>query len=63
MMKKDNRPRDAFTYSLGGLRAVASFNLMPVIAHDRLRQDLTERPAVDPERKRFLWMPRRSRVV
>lgn len=38
MFKKDRPARDPFTFSLGGIPAVSSFAILPVIADDRIRQ-------------------------
>ena len=37
------RERDAFTFSLGGLRTIASFAPAPAIARDRINRAIDER--------------------
>ena len=39
MMKKDKSSRDTFAFELGGVRAVASFAMVPAIPKNRLLQD------------------------
>ena len=43
MIEKAKSGRDAFTFSLGGLRSIASFTAVPVIADDRLNKAWDER--------------------
>ena len=43
MSEKARSGRDAFTFSLRGMRAIASFNPMPVIADDRINKIIDRR--------------------
>ncbi len=63
MFKKDKTAQDAFTYSLGGMQAIASFSMAPAIAHDRLRQDLPGKAPGSREKNGGLQIPRLIRVV
>lgn len=45
MRNKPNPTRDAFTFSLGGLRAVSTVAHAPAIAGDRINQSIAERLA------------------
>jgi hypothetical protein len=45
MFMKANSGRDAFTFSLRGMRAIASFTAMPVIADDRINRMIGQRLA------------------
>ena len=40
--RAENR-RDAYTFSLGGLTAIASFVPAPAVAHDQIRQSPVDR--------------------
>ena len=62
MFKKDMNARDAFAYSLGGMRTITSFSMAPAIAHDRLRQDLPGKAPVTREKNGGLQIPRLIRV-
>ena len=39
MHKKTNAGHDAFTFSLGGIRSIASYAVAPAIASDRIIQE------------------------
>jgi len=43
MINNVKSQRDAFTFSLGGIRAVASFVAAPAIANDRINKILDDR--------------------
>lgn len=62
MKQKDRLARDAFTLSLDGMRTVNAFAIVPVIAHDALRQD-PDRRVKGHGQKRRLWIPRFLRVA
>ena len=49
MFKKANSGRDAFTFSLRGIRTIASFAPAPAIADDRINRAIDERLAGEPE--------------
>ena len=38
MSHRADKRRDAYTFSLGGLTAIASFVPAPAVAHDQIRQ-------------------------
>lgn len=42
MPEKSKSGRDAFTFSLDGLRAIAPFTVAPAIAHDRINKVIDE---------------------
>ena len=44
MSKKAGYRRDPFTFSLGGLTAIASFFPAPAVAHDSIRASRGDRP-------------------
>ena len=52
MYRKAGSGRDAFTFSLRGMRAIASFNGMPVIADDRINRTIDQRLAGAREDRR-----------
>ena len=52
MYTKARSGRDAFTFSLCGMRAIASFTAMPVIADDRINGMIDERLAGPQENRR-----------
>jgi len=43
MFEKTKSRRDAFTFSLGGMKTIASFTIAPAVADDRINQILDER--------------------
>jgi len=43
MIKQDKTLRDEFTFSLGGVTAIASFAAAPAIAHNLINKRLDER--------------------
>lgn len=43
MFEKARSGRDAFTFSLRGMRAIGSFNPMPAIADDRINRCIDQR--------------------
>ena len=57
MFMKANSGRDAFTFSLRGMRATASFTTMPVIADDRINRMIGQR--LDRRQERQPDMARR----
>lgn len=63
MKQKDRLARDAFTFSLDGMRMVNSFAIVPMIAHDSLRQDRDGPACSSHGPKRRPWMPRFLRVA
>ena len=63
MKLKDRQARDAFTFSLDGMRTVNAFAIVPVIAHDALRQGPDRRAHKSHGQKRRLWIPRFLRVA
>jgi len=74
MLKDEKRPRDAFAFSLGGMRTITSFAIALAIADDRFRQnrkseiaDIQEDQPTTPEDQpgpqgRF-WLSRRRRAA
>ena len=62
MTQKTVPRRDAFTHSLGGLTTIASFAMVPAVAHDRLHQvpdeqrDNTSRDNTQKPGPRFRWL-------
>ena len=44
MHNKAKPARDPFTFSLGGMEAIASFAVAPAIANDRIIQDRDDQP-------------------
>lgn len=38
MFEKAKKGRDAFTFSLGGMRTIASFTIAPAVADDRINK-------------------------
>lgn len=63
MKLKDRQARDAFTFSLDGMRTVNAFAIVPLIAHDALCQNSDRRSHRSRKQKRRLWMPRFLRVA
>ena len=72
MFEKARRERDAFSFSLGGMRTVSSFIAASAIAHDRLDKARDERSSQGPEEqpdsaeeftalKGRFWLSRRLR--
>jgi len=72
MIEKARRERDAFSFSLGGMRTVSSFIAASAIAHDRLNkardERLSQRPEDQPDSageitalKGRFWLSRRLR--
>ena len=53
--------RDAFTFSLGGIRTIAGYTAAPAIADDQMNRDCVDRGHGD--RKPRQWLPRRRRVA
>ena len=51
MVNKAKLDGDAFAFSLGGMRTIASFAAVPVIADDRINRILDERQAVARENR------------
>ena len=49
MFKKAKSGRDAFTFSLRGLKTIASFATVPVIPDDRINRAIDERLRTEPE--------------
>jgi hypothetical protein len=45
MLTTDKTRRDAFTLSLGGMTAIASFAFAPAIAHNRISKSRNSKPA------------------
>lgn len=74
MVKDDKRPRDAFAFSLGGMRTITSFAAALAIADDRFRQnrrseiaDIQDEQMMPPKdqaspKGRF-WLSRRRRAA
>ncbi len=62
MLKKDKSACDQFTLALTGMRTIASFAPMPVLAYDRLRKDLSAR-AGSTSGTHGRWGLRRLRAV
>lgn len=58
MFDKAKLKRDAFAFSLGGLRTIASFSIAPAIAHDRF--NARREP---PARRRGFWRPSETRAA
>jgi hypothetical protein len=59
MFEKVKPARDAFTFSLGGMRAVAPFVAAPIIADDRINKAVDERMNAvrdDHDRQPNLWL-------
>jgi len=52
MFEKAKSGRDAFTFSLRGMKATASFTPMPAMADDRINKIIDERLRKAPESKR-----------
>ena len=52
MFRKARSGRDAFTFSLRGMRANASFTAMPAIADDRINRMIDQRLAGHQEDRR-----------
>lgn len=52
MFEKAKSGRDAFTFSLRGMTAIASFSVYSAIADDRINQIIDERLHRAPENKR-----------
>ena len=48
MFKKDKSVKDAFTFSLGGMKTVTPFAPVPAIADDRFNQVPVRRESVQP---------------
>jgi len=63
MMQQDKSARDTFTLSLGGMRTINSFAIVPVIAHDALRQNRDGRTHSSRGKKSRSWVPRFLRVA
>ena len=74
MTQRIDRERDAFTFSLGGIRTASSYAAMPAIAHDRINKALDkkyQRAQEDqPETARVLrstwgrfWLSKRRRAA
>ena len=61
MLEKAKSGRDAFTFSLGGMRTIASFAIAPAIADDRInriRDEHMEQRRNDQDRQPPPWMRR-----
>lgn len=66
MLKNGNPARDAFSFSLDGMRTVASFTAAPAIASDRInkgRDKQLSRTRSDRDRKPRLWLRGARSVV
>jgi len=65
MFKNAKPARDAFTFSLGGMKTISSFVVAPAIADDQLNQDRNarlKRTGSDRNRKPRIWarIPRQT---
>ena len=49
MFEKAKSGRDAFTFSLRGMKTIASFAAAPAIADDRINKAIAQRMAGEPE--------------
>lgn len=74
MSEKPKTAHDAFTFSLGGMRAINSFAVVPAIAHDQInkardaqlrddQEDQPRRPREYPGIKGRFWVLGRRRAV
>jgi hypothetical protein len=74
MFNKDKSVRDAYTFSLGGMRTITSFTTAPAVADDRFRQiresqssDIQEDqplpPTIQPGLKGRFWLSSRRRAA
>ena len=74
MSDRTRSTRDAFTFSLGGMKAISSFIAAPAIAHDRINSARDARvrepqnnraggPREYPGIKGRFWLLRRRRAV
>ena len=61
MFEKAKSGRDAFTFSLGGMRTIASFTIAPAVADDRINRILDEYRELrrnDQDRQARPWLRR-----
>jgi hypothetical protein len=66
MFRKDKPARDRFTFSLGGMTAIASFVNSPVVADDRInkiRDEHVRRARKAREDEPRGWLQDRSRAA
>jgi len=74
MFNKGKTVRDAYTFSLGGMRTITSFTAAPAVADDRFRKirasqssDIQEDqplpPTIQPSLKGRFWLSNRRRVA
>ena len=66
MFEKRKKARDAFTFSLGGMRTITSFTAAPAIADDRInkiRDEHVRRVREAREQKPRGWLESRRQPV